>query len=508
MKAENIDEGSGTPFSAHNSRPPPPHYREAHNDRAYIPPLDIPSNDNLHSPHVQFTVRSPSIIPSPVYDADHSVISSPSPKSVQPLQHVQPPSPADRHDPGTDMFDRPLPTPSAPPQEKTLAEEYGPRFADQEEIGHADSQGEGRDHSRGQGLNLLTLTERSMDTVRPNRFVRLDIAENQSSPVDEEFRAESAPNRAPSIADRQPPPPYQAAGPLTVLLRPIGRPYFTWISAVVMMAVLIFELVQNSRKTGSMIANQPLNPMIGPRSTVLVNMGVKYTPCIRPLPTVSTSRPMKYCYQNSEDTCTLEMLCGFGGFHGALPDQSFRFILPMFMHAGIIHFAVNMVAHLRLGSKLECAVGPIRFIVMYFVAGFSGFLFSAVLAEVWTTSMGCSGAIFGLIGYMFIDIMVHWRAIPRPVVELLKLLVFTIVLLVIGLLPGIDNFVHLGGFIAGLFMGVIAIPMRPKPSKRTICLTWTARLLVVFFLLLLFIAFIMAFYTVPNLASVSLDGCL
>ena len=59
-------------------------------------------------------------------------------------------------------------------------------------------------------------------------------------------------------------------------------------------------------------------------------------------------------------------------------------------------------------------------------------------------SMGCSGALFGLIGYMFIDVIVNWKTIARPVRELMTLLLVTVVSLVLGLLPGLDNFAHLG----------------------------------------------------------------
>lgn len=50
---------------------------------------------------------------------------------------------------------------------------------------------------------------------------------------------------------------------------------------------------------------------------------------------------------------------------------------------------------------------------------------------------------------MFIDVLVNWKVIPNPTRELMKLLVSTIISLVLGLLPGLDNFAHIGGFIVG-----------------------------------------------------------
>lgn len=49
---------------------------------------------------------------------------------------------------------------------------------------------------------------------------------------------------------------------------------------------------------------------------------------------------------SSDPTCTMSDICGFGGFaivDGARgPDQSFRFFVPIFLHAGIVHLLVNL----------------------------------------------------------------------------------------------------------------------------------------------------------------------
>jgi membrane associated rhomboid family serine protease len=58
--------------------------------------------------------------------------------------------------------------------------------------------------------------------------------------------------------------------------------------------------------------------------------------------------------------------------------------------------------------------------------------------------MGCSGALFGLIGYMFIDVLINWKFLPHPIRDLMSLLISTIISLVLGLLPGLDNFAHIG----------------------------------------------------------------
>lgn len=177
---------------------------------------------------------------------------------------------------------------------------------------------------------------------------------------------------------------------------------------------------------------------------VLVNTGARFTPCIRPVPSLPASTSISDCYRNPTDTCSIEELCGFGGFNNGVADQAFRLALPVIMHAGVVHFLLNMLTHLRLGVDLERALGTVRYVVLYAAAGIYGFVLSAMLSQNLTASTGCSGALFGLIGYMFIDVLVNWKVLPHPVRDLMSLLISTIISLVLGLLPGLDNFAHIG----------------------------------------------------------------
>ncbi|KAG1523682.1 hypothetical protein G6F52_004821 [Rhizopus delemar] len=230
---------------------------------------------------------------------------------------------------------------------------------------------------------------------------------------------------------------------LRLLIGPINTPIFSYISAIGMAGMLIYEFIKMHQLTGEVIETNPFNVMIGPSFQVLVNAGARFTPCIRPVPSFPTSTLISDCYQSTTDTCTLEQLCGYGGFPDGTPHQSFRLILPIFMHAGVIHFLMNMLTHLRLGVDLERALGTPRYVVLYMASGIYGFVLSAMLSQNLSASTGCSGALFGLIGYMFIDVLVNWKVLPHPVRDLMSLLVSTIISLVLGLLPGLDNFAHI-----------------------------------------------------------------
>lgn len=279
---------------------------------------------------------------------------------------------------------------------------------------------------------------------------------------------------------------------------PVQTPYFSYISALGMTAMLIYEFVRMHNLTGDVIETNPFNPMIGPSFQVLVNTGARFTPCIRPVPSFPASTRISDCYRNSTDTCSIEELCGFGGFKNGVADQAFRLALPVIMHAGVVHFLLNMLTHLRLGVDLERALGTVRYVVLYAAAGIYGFVLSAMLSQNLTASTGCSGALFGLIGYMFIDVLVNWKVIPYPVRQLMSLLISTIISLVLGLLPGLDNFAHIGGFAVGIFMGMLICPMRPMASKKVIVFTWIVRCVALAILVVLFAVSIREFYSAED----------
>ncbi|CAO3608796.1 unnamed protein product [Cunninghamella echinulata] len=281
------------------------------------------------------------------------------------------------------------------------------------------------------------------------------------------------------------------------LLGPIRRPIFSYISALAMLIVLIYELVRNKQLTGSIIQTSPyINPMIGPSVSVLINLGAKFTPCMRLIPSLKPSDLMS-CFDPTKTNCTVAEICGLPSTT-AVPDQAYRFVVPIFQHAGVVHFIINMLTHLRLGVDLERALGTPRYVLLYMASGIWGFILSAMLASSKTASCGCSGALFGIIGYMFIDLAVNWKVMHQPGAQLGSLVFSVIITLVIGLLPGLDNFAHIGGFVTGLCVGVLIADMRPLASKTVKLITWISRLIAAAILIVMFVVGIKQFYSISD----------
>lgn len=248
-------------------------------------------------------------------------------------------------------------------------------------------------------------------------------------------------------------------------------PWVVYFFTLVQVAVFIAEIVRNAMLTGSPIMVKPrFNPVIGPSTQVLINMGARYVPCMRNIPEIQGhSVEVRFSCPNSTNTateCTLSDLCGFGGVPNPVPNdpdqkpepnQWFRFITPIFMHAGLIHIGFNMLIQLTLGKDMERAIGPIRFFLVYMSAGIFGFVMGGNFANPAEASMGASCSLFAMIALTLLDLLYSWQERRNPVKDLLFVLLDIVIAFVLGLLPGLDNFGHIGGFLTGLAVGICVL---------------------------------------------------
>jgi len=138
--------------------------------------------------------------------------------------------------------------------------------------------------------------------------------------------------------------------------------------------------------------------------------------------------------------------------------QYWRLITPILLHGGILHLGFNMYALYVIGPGLERYYGHGRFLVLYLLAGFAGNVMSFLFTS--ANSLGSSTAIFGLLGaqgmFMYQNREIFGRRAQRV---LWNLILIAGINLVIGLSPGIDNWGHIGGLIAGTLFAWTAGPL-------------------------------------------------
>ncbi|PFH62080.1 hypothetical protein XA68_15171 [Ophiocordyceps unilateralis] len=257
-------------------------------------------------------------------------------------------------------------------------------------------------------------------------------------------------------------------------------PWVVYLFTVVQIAVFIAEIIKNGVLTGSPIMIKPqFNPMIGPSTQVMINMGARFVACMHNVPEIQGSTvPVLFLCPNAtsnDQTCPLSEVCGFGGvpnptFNNAdqkpEPNQWFRFITPIFMHAGLIHIGFNLLLQLTLAKEMEMAIGPMRFFLVYMSAGIFGFVLGGNFAAPALPSTGASGSLFGIIALVLLDLLYSWKERRNPVKDLLFLILDMVISFALGLLPGLDNFAHIGGFIMGLALGICVLHSPNSLRKR------------------------------------------
>lgn len=146
-----------------------------------------------------------------------------------------------------------------------------------------------------------------------------------------------------------------------------------------------------------------------------------------------------------------------------------RLLAAMFIHIGLLHLALNLWALFQLGYVFEMMFGSVRFALTYFASGLIASVASAYFAH--GISAGASGAIFGIIGALIFAIRRSpvWRHQPWTKSLVRQLVGWAALNVVIGFsMPGIDNAAHLGGFAAGLLLGLIPHNAPPPPPRTLV----------------------------------------
>jgi membrane associated rhomboid family serine protease len=143
--------------------------------------------------------------------------------------------------------------------------------------------------------------------------------------------------------------------------------------------------------------------------------------------------------------------------HGVAAGEYYRLFTAMFIHYGILHLALNMWALWVLGRNLEYALGPLRFAVLYVLAGLGGNVAAYLLAAPNGETAGASTAIFGLFAAIFIVLRKMGRDTSAIIPILIINLVFTFTVSAISWQG------HIGGLIVG---GIVAAIMAYAPRSH------------------------------------------
>lgn len=148
-------------------------------------------------------------------------------------------------------------------------------------------------------------------------------------------------------------------------------------------------------------------------------------------------------------------------------NEYFRLFTGMFLHANIFHFLINMYVLYYLGGHMEQLIGPRKYLLLYFFSGITSSFVITFLGDPNTVTVGASGAIFGIMGGLFMLTLLrkNWFD-PRSIRSIQNLMVLNLILTFA--IANISIFGHLGGLFAGLLLFFIITPKHPYFIKDSL----------------------------------------
>lgn len=169
-------------------------------------------------------------------------------------------------------------------------------------------------------------------------------------------------------------------------------------------------------------------------------------------------------------TFTGNLLYNIGDLQGFLVVENgelYRLLTSVFIHANSNHLVSNMLILYLVGDMVEKKVGHGKYLFLYFISGLGGDLLSVYYQIVTRSrigSVGASGAIFGIIGALFILVIANKGRVQY--VTFGKIVFLISYSLYSGFAStNVDNAGHIGGLLAGI-IGMMVLQLIYKRKRR------------------------------------------
>ncbi|XP_061194171.1 uncharacterized protein LOC133202371 [Saccostrea echinata] len=150
------------------------------------------------------------------------------------------------------------------------------------------------------------------------------------------------------------------------------------------------------------------------------------------------------------------------------PQQWWRLPLSVLYHHGIIHALLVIGAQTLILRHIEVTIGWLRLIILFIVCGCGGLL-AAVMFNPYQPHVGATGALFGVVGLLFVELVHFWSIIKKPWLELIKHLVLMAVFIFSGTLPYLNIFSIMTGLLLGMLCALGLLPYISIKKHKAVC---------------------------------------
>jgi membrane associated rhomboid family serine protease len=149
--------------------------------------------------------------------------------------------------------------------------------------------------------------------------------------------------------------------------------------------------------------------------------------------------------------------------------EYWRLFTALFLHGGFLHLAFNLFALYVVGPPLERSVGTIRFLACYLISGLASSAGVVVLNEIGLVHepqvIGASGCIMGVVGAWAGFFIRHHHA-PFAKQRLANIGLIVVIQVAFDLsTPQVSMPAHVGGLVAGFFLGLLLAPRAARSSR-------------------------------------------
>jgi membrane associated rhomboid family serine protease len=174
-------------------------------------------------------------------------------------------------------------------------------------------------------------------------------------------------------------------------------------------------------------------------------------------------------------------------------DEYYRLVTCIALHAGVIHYAINIMAVLYIGGIVERVYGTLTTTLVFVITAIGGNLASVIFLPESHMSMGASSGIVGLLGLYLSNIVVNYdlltlqsspnnaiatpQSVPPWFSAAFWFFVTLAFIIVLGLTPYVDQFAHITSLFLGFGLCISFVPWLMGPGffgpatrrKKRIC---------------------------------------
>ncbi len=162
---------------------------------------------------------------------------------------------------------------------------------------------------------------------------------------------------------------------------------------------------------------------------------------------------------------------------GPTLDSWWRLVTSDFLHdpANILHILGNAMALFLLGGLVEQLFGRLVLLGAFLLTAALGDLFWIACTAAGLASpapgLGASGGILGLMGLLVMLGRVQGKDVPVGIASSIRQYaigysVFVVVLSLFNFVQNVNNWVHVGGFVAGVLLGLVIPPVEAVGGRR------------------------------------------